>query len=276
MCSRICNLCIKSRCFGCQPDTFIIPYPLSLIPQSLFAPPPPQATCCLSTSAASKPSRFLSVTCHKQPSKGKLTVCWNSIGTITQEPILQRCHTLPGWDGGGWAGMGWDGMVWEEGVRVGGVIRAERPLQHCLYSSTLFSPPLIPSSPYNNIHFYCPSVPYQYVSIIKNVFLFFICVFLGTCGVQKDSLVELSFHIPPTNHQFVGDEDKPSAIVFKDKILDRADVGPTDDTSVVDFGGCQLLTPRWDGWDGLGRMGRRWGWEGDGGAGGILRHCCSG
>ena len=171
----------------------------------------------------------------------------------------------------GWGGMGWDGMGWE-----GGVIRAERPLQHCLYSSTLFSPPLIPSSPYNDIHFYCPSVPYQYVSIIKHVFLFFIYVFLGTRGVQKDSLVELSFHIPPTNHQFVGDEDKPSAVVFKDKILDRADVGPTDDTSVVDFGGCQLLTPRWDGWDGLGRMGRRWGWEGDGGAGGILRHCCSG
>lgn len=32
-------------------------------------------------------------------------------------------------------------------------------------------------------------------------------------GIQKDSLMEISFHIPNSNTQFVGDENRPPAQV---------------------------------------------------------------
>ncbi|KAF7144058.1 hypothetical protein RHSIM_Rhsim05G0106500 [Rhododendron simsii] len=63
---------------------------------------------------------------------------------------------------------------------------------------------------------------------------------------QKDSLMVISFHIPNSNTQFVGDENRPPAQVFRDKILSMADVGAGGEESVVTFEGIAILTPR--GW----------------------------
>ena len=43
------------------------------------------------------------------------------------------------------------------------------------------------------------------------ILLIFVTIFLG-CD-QKDSLMEISFHIPNSNTQFVGDENRPPAQV---------------------------------------------------------------
>ncbi|CAL5322491.1 unnamed protein product [Camellia sinensis] len=59
---------------------------------------------------------------------------------------------------------------------------------------------------------------------------------------HKDSLMEISFHIPNSNTQFVGDESHPS--VFRDKIMSMADVGAGSEESVVTFEGIAILTPR--------------------------------
>ncbi|KQK07178.1 hypothetical protein BRADI_2g33580v3 [Brachypodium distachyon] len=56
---------------------------------------------------------------------------------------------------------------------------------------------------------------------------------------EKDSLMDISFHIPTTNTQFPGDEDRPSA----HKILAIADVGSSEE-AVVTFEGIAILTPR--------------------------------
>ncbi|XP_077217969.1 high mobility group [Tasmannia lanceolata] len=61
---------------------------------------------------------------------------------------------------------------------------------------------------------------------------------------EKDSLMELSFHIPNSNTQFVGDETRPSAQVFRDKIVSMADVGTAGEEAVVMFEGIAILTPR--------------------------------
>ncbi|KAI3974171.1 hypothetical protein MKX01_033422 [Papaver californicum] len=61
---------------------------------------------------------------------------------------------------------------------------------------------------------------------------------------EKDSLVEMSFHIPNSNTQYVGDENRPSAQVFRDKIMSMADVGPSGEEAVVTFEGIAILTPR--------------------------------
>ncbi|XP_047310113.1 FACT complex subunit SSRP1 isoform X1 [Impatiens glandulifera] len=61
---------------------------------------------------------------------------------------------------------------------------------------------------------------------------------------EKDSLVEISFHIPNSNTQFVGDENRPPAQVFRDKIMSMADVGAGVEESVVTFEGVAVLTPR--------------------------------
>eukprot|EP00271_Cylindrocystis_brebissonii_P023257 TRINITY_DN9551_c0_g1_i1.p1 TRINITY_DN9551_c0_g1~~TRINITY_DN9551_c0_g1_i1.p1 ORF type:complete len:703 (+),score=221.90 TRINITY_DN9551_c0_g1_i1:239-2347(+) len=61
---------------------------------------------------------------------------------------------------------------------------------------------------------------------------------------EKDSLMELSFFVPTTNSMYVGDDDISSAQVLKDKLMQRADVGPTSAESVVDFEGVHILTPR--------------------------------
>ncbi|XP_043807156.1 FACT complex subunit SSRP1 isoform X2 [Manihot esculenta] len=61
---------------------------------------------------------------------------------------------------------------------------------------------------------------------------------------EKDSLMEISFHIPGNNTQFVGDENRPPAQVFREKILSMADVDPGGEEAVVTFDGVAILTPR--------------------------------
>ncbi|XP_034690531.1 FACT complex subunit SSRP1-like [Vitis riparia] len=61
---------------------------------------------------------------------------------------------------------------------------------------------------------------------------------------EKDSLMEISFHIPNSNTQFVGDEIRPPAQVFRDKIMSMADVGAGGEEAVVTFEGIAILTPR--------------------------------
>ncbi|XP_048499938.1 FACT complex subunit SSRP1 isoform X2 [Beta vulgaris subsp. vulgaris] len=64
----------------------------------------------------------------------------------------------------------------------------------------------------------------------------------ATGANEKDSLMEISFHIPNSNTQFVGDENRPSAQVFHDKIMSMADVDAEE--AVVTFDGIAILTPR--------------------------------
>ncbi|KFK33752.1 hypothetical protein AALP_AA5G055500 [Arabis alpina] len=61
---------------------------------------------------------------------------------------------------------------------------------------------------------------------------------------EKDSLMEISFHIPNSNTQFVGDEERPPAQVFRDKIMSMADVGTGVEEAVATFEGVAILTPR--------------------------------
>ncbi|KAF5799756.1 putative chromatin remodeling & transcriptional activation HMG family [Helianthus annuus] len=61
---------------------------------------------------------------------------------------------------------------------------------------------------------------------------------------EKDSLMEMSFHIPNSNTQFVGDENRPPAQVFRDKIMSMADVGAGGEEAVVTFETITILTPR--------------------------------
>ncbi|XP_021808798.1 FACT complex subunit SSRP1 isoform X1 [Prunus avium] len=61
---------------------------------------------------------------------------------------------------------------------------------------------------------------------------------------EKDSLMEISFHIPNSNTQFVGDENRPPAQVFRDKIMSMADVGAGGEEAVVTFESIAILTPR--------------------------------
>ncbi|CAI5964383.1 unnamed protein product, partial [Closterium sp. NIES-64] len=63
-------------------------------------------------------------------------------------------------------------------------------------------------------------------------------------AAEKDMLVEMSFHVPTSNTTFVGTDDKPSAQIFQEQILARADVGPSGDEAVVEFEGVHILTPR--------------------------------
>ncbi|GAB2285560.1 FACT complex subunit ssrp1 [Dionaea muscipula] len=59
---------------------------------------------------------------------------------------------------------------------------------------------------------------------------------------EKDSLMEISFHIPNSNTQFVGDDNHPPAQVFYDRIMSMADVDAEE--AVVTFEGIAILTPR--------------------------------
>ncbi|GMG98436.1 hypothetical protein Nepgr_000276 [Nepenthes gracilis] len=59
---------------------------------------------------------------------------------------------------------------------------------------------------------------------------------------EKDSLMDISFHIPNSNTQFVGDENHPPAQVFYDKIMSMADVDAEE--AIVMFDGIAILTPR--------------------------------
>eukprot|EP00245_Coleochaete_scutata_P004557 TRINITY_DN17273_c0_g1_i1.p1 TRINITY_DN17273_c0_g1~~TRINITY_DN17273_c0_g1_i1.p1 ORF type:complete len:663 (+),score=213.11 TRINITY_DN17273_c0_g1_i1:162-2150(+) len=61
---------------------------------------------------------------------------------------------------------------------------------------------------------------------------------------EKDALMEMSFHIPNTNTTYVGDEERPSAQVFYEKILEKADVGPSGAEAFAVFEDVHILTPR--------------------------------
>eukprot|EP01018_Ginkgo_biloba_P011099 Gb_14151 [translate_table: standard] len=61
---------------------------------------------------------------------------------------------------------------------------------------------------------------------------------------EKDSLMELSFHIPNTNTTFAGDETRPPAQIFRDKIMSMADVGPSGEEAIALFEEVAILTPR--------------------------------
>ncbi|KAF8408055.1 hypothetical protein HHK36_007196 [Tetracentron sinense] len=61
---------------------------------------------------------------------------------------------------------------------------------------------------------------------------------------EKDSLVEISFHVLNSNTQFVGNETRPPAQVFCDRIMSMADVGASGEEAVVTFEGIAILTPR--------------------------------
>ncbi|KAK9040392.1 hypothetical protein V6N11_015555 [Hibiscus sabdariffa] len=61
---------------------------------------------------------------------------------------------------------------------------------------------------------------------------------------EKDSLMEISFHIPNSNTHFVGDENRPPAQVFREKIMSVADVGTGVEEAVVTFESIAILTPR--------------------------------
>ncbi|EES02337.1 hypothetical protein BDA96_03G041900 [Sorghum bicolor] len=60
---------------------------------------------------------------------------------------------------------------------------------------------------------------------------------------EKDSLMDLSFHVPTSNTQFVGDENRPPAHILWETILKFADVGSSEEP-VVTFDGIAILTPR--------------------------------
>ncbi|XP_057863516.1 FACT complex subunit SSRP1 isoform X3 [Cryptomeria japonica] len=61
---------------------------------------------------------------------------------------------------------------------------------------------------------------------------------------EKDTLMELSFHIPNTNTTFAGDDTTPPAQVFREKIMSMADVGPSGAEAVALFEDIAILTPR--------------------------------
>ncbi|CAH9090767.1 unnamed protein product [Cuscuta europaea] len=63
-----------------------------------------------------------------------------------------------------------------------------------------------------------------------------------TGASEKDSLMEISFHVPNSNTQFVGDVNCPPAQVFRDKIVAMADVSDGEE-AVVTFDGIAILTP---------------------------------
>ncbi|KAK9061744.1 hypothetical protein SSX86_018927 [Deinandra increscens subsp. villosa] len=65
-----------------------------------------------------------------------------------------------------------------------------------------------------------------------------------TSANEKDSLMEMSFHIPNSNTQFVGDENRPPSQVFREKIMSMADVGAGGEEAVVTFETITILTPR--------------------------------
>ncbi|GJN32198.1 hypothetical protein PR202_gb20682 [Eleusine coracana subsp. coracana] len=60
---------------------------------------------------------------------------------------------------------------------------------------------------------------------------------------EKDSLMDMSFHVPTANTQFVGDENRPPAHILWETILKFADVGSSEEP-VVTFEGIAILTPR--------------------------------
>ncbi|KAF2948806.1 hypothetical protein DAI22_01g061600 [Oryza sativa Japonica Group] len=64
-----------------------------------------------------------------------------------------------------------------------------------------------------------------------------------TGGNEKDSLMDLSFHVPTSNTQFLGDENRTAAQVLWETIMGVADVDSSEE-AVVTFEGIAILTPR--------------------------------
>ncbi|KAG0565956.1 hypothetical protein KC19_7G026800 [Ceratodon purpureus] len=65
-----------------------------------------------------------------------------------------------------------------------------------------------------------------------------------TGASEKDTLMELSFHIPTTNTTYLGDEERPPAQIFREKILSMGDVGPSGAEAIALFEEVHILTPR--------------------------------
>lgn len=65
-----------------------------------------------------------------------------------------------------------------------------------------------------------------------------------TGASEKDTLMELSFHIPTTNTTYIGDEERPPAQIFREKILSMGDVGPSGAEAIALFEEVHILTPR--------------------------------
>ncbi|RLN29885.1 FACT complex subunit SSRP1-B-like [Panicum miliaceum] len=61
---------------------------------------------------------------------------------------------------------------------------------------------------------------------------------------HKDLLTDLSFHVPTSNAQFIGDEHRTSAQMLCQEILHRADGGSPSEAAAVTFEGITILTPR--------------------------------
>ncbi|KAK1353040.1 hypothetical protein POM88_052878 [Heracleum sosnowskyi] len=64
-----------------------------------------------------------------------------------------------------------------------------------------------------------------------------------TGATEKDSLMEISFHIPDSNTHFVGDENCPPAQIFRNKILSMSDITPGGEEPVFTLEGIAILTP---------------------------------
>ena len=56
--------------------------------------------------------------------------------------------------------------------------------------------------------------------------------------------MELSFHMPTTNTMYLGDEERPPAQIFREKILSMGDVGPSGAEAIALFEEVHNLTPR--------------------------------
>ncbi|KAM0886823.1 hypothetical protein ACQ4PT_029440 [Festuca glaucescens] len=60
---------------------------------------------------------------------------------------------------------------------------------------------------------------------------------------EKDSLMDMSFYVPTSNTQFIGDENRNSAQLVWEALLKRID-GSSSEEAVVTFEGTAILTPR--------------------------------
>nr|CAB3464145.1 unnamed protein product [Digitaria exilis] len=61
---------------------------------------------------------------------------------------------------------------------------------------------------------------------------------------EKDSLMDLSFHVPTSNTQFIGDEHRTSAQMLWQAISVQIDGAGSSETAVATFDGIAILTPR--------------------------------
>uniref|UniRef100_A0ACD5VEG5 Uncharacterized protein n=1 Tax=Avena sativa TaxID=4498 RepID=A0ACD5VEG5_AVESA len=61
---------------------------------------------------------------------------------------------------------------------------------------------------------------------------------------EKDSLMDMSFHVPTSNTQFIGNEERTSAQVMWEAITSGTDGSNPSEEAVVTFDGIAILTPR--------------------------------